>query len=295
MRVRRAPARRALGLLTAIATCLILASGDAGQSIPPKPSDFVQRLLSSMAPADRTTLLDIHDYLSNPQSPRGALWDLQQRLIQECMRRAGFRYHRVPYRPLTVDLTGGYGPRPGPEVPATRAPEGVSSDRNASGFEQDEWQVAYSNNSTEVLFSLPGGGQGGSATGGCLGESLYEIYGNDLAAAIRADMVVTNLLPMIVKLTITSDQVQAAAGRWRECVGRDLPHAVALPRTYPSTTALAPADAGCRRLAGLTGAYEESFPPTAYATLRMHADVIADWRRFRSAAHQVVETTRNES
>lgn len=74
--------------------------------------------------------------------------------------------------------------------------------------------------------------------------------------------------------------------RWRDCVSRDLPHALALPRIYPSTTALTPADAGCRRLAGLTRAYAESFRLTAHATLRTHDDVIADWRRSGSAARR---------
>lgn len=286
VRVRRASARRALALLTAIAVVLIVSGGDAGRSTPPKSAGFAERLLSSMVPTDRATLLDIHHYLSDPQSPRRTVWDLQQRLIQQCMRRAGFHYQRVPYNPLTVDLTGGYGPVSAFEATATRVPEPASGDHNASGFEQDEWRDAYSNNSTEVSFSLPGGGQGGSATGGCLGESLRRIYGDDLAAAVRADMVVTNLLPMIIKLTVTSDAVQAAVRRWRDCVRPDLPSSAASPRIHPSTTALTPTDAGCRRLSGLTAAYAESFPRTAHATLQTHADIVAEWRRLRVALRQ---------
>ncbi|MEV1072715.1 hypothetical protein [Micromonospora parva] len=272
--------------MTALALSLILAGAAPN---PPKTVDLTQQLLASMTTTDRKTVQDVMYYLSNPRSDRGAFWARQQRFIEECMRRAGFHYNRMPYTPLTVDLTGGYQPTPHPGPPVTQQP--LSADRNAAGFAQQAWRETYSNSRTQVTFDLPGGGQGGSVTGGCLGESLRRIYGADLTPAIRADMVITNLLPMIIKMTIGSDEVQQATRRWRQCIRTTFPAAKDTTKLRPSTTAASPADGDCRRLTGLTAAYARRFPVTTHHVLRAHASVIADWYQLQSASRHLVAAT----
>jgi hypothetical protein len=265
----------------------MLAGATATDPVPtPESTNFERTLLERLRPDDRTVIMDIRDYLGDPASDRAAVWTAQQLLIQECMSSNGFDYHPVPYQPITVDITGRLGERMleergrhGANTTHRQPLDNRTADPNAAYERDPAWLHAYSNERTEVRFDLPGGGVGGMSTGGCLGLSLRTLYGPDLTAYVRADMIATNLLSLMVKTALRSPPVTRAEDRWRGCMSH-----LGIP-TDDTGEALTPdaasAAAACHRRTQLKEAYAAAFLTIAPDLLAQNRDALAAWKRYR--------------
>lgn len=239
---------------------------------------FVNRLTESLPGPQREVVLRIQDDVGSSKSDRSVIWRAQQDLIRSCMRGAGFSYTPVPYRPIRVDLTGGFGPWPTLRPPEEHA---VGPDQNANVGDDEQWQAAYSNEGSSVTFDLPGGGQGGAATGGCLGESLRKLYGNDLGTPIRADMIIMNWLPKVVKSAADSAAVKDSLIAWSACMtarGWSADVSTNLP------VGALHDDVACRQRDGLPEAYLKAFQLAVANAFESGQEALGEWVSCRDAA-----------
>lgn len=246
--------------------------------------------MAALDPAARDALLDVQDWMANPASDLARLHDARERLIAGCMKDAGQAYTPTPSAPIDVDLTGGFSPlslaiaRSSGYPPASDDASSAQPDPNATSAADSRWRAAYSNSASEVVFDLPdGNGQGGMATGGCLGDSLRRLYGADLTAYVRADMIVTNLPGTIVRTAIEAPRVRDATLRWRACMAkRGMRFRWPTRAVATDDRATAVIDATCRARSQLPPAYAAAFQRSAPRLLRSNRRVLAQWRAYRA-------------
>ncbi|MEV7690981.1 hypothetical protein ACFW1F_31135 [Streptomyces bungoensis] len=211
--------------------------------------------------------------------------DAEQRLVQRCMARHGFRYWEErtltleESRPLgyVQDDVGwarahGYGSRIAAKEDRARLHNPNSAYRAAlpaprrSGYDT----ALDGGRSAELLRTrAPGGGTVAKQYGGCTGEAERRLYG-DPATWFRLDTTAGNLRPLYVGRLLKDRRFTAAVHAWSRCmarVGHPFPDPAAARRAalgpgarptrageataYAAETNIAVADAGCARRVSL--------------------------------------------
>ncbi|MFF8315687.1 hypothetical protein ACF06V_00820 [Streptomyces bobili] len=208
--------RRFLAGTSACAAILTLLMG-CGAAAPDGP-------ISEKAPARPAPLTD---------ADRAVASQAEALLVRDCMERKGHRYWVAA--PLDADETRsfgyvmddvswarkhGYGSRIKQKVlTAKKNDRNLSYRASLSGPAARTYvtDLAGGPGSEIMAVRLPAGGQVRLATGGCEGEAVRELYG-DQGQWFRADKIATNLTPLYVPELVADRRFKTAQNRWAACM-----------------------------------------------------------------------------
>ncbi|MGW2117533.1 hypothetical protein [Streptomyces zhihengii] len=158
----------------------------------------------------------------------------EDRLVQRCMEREGFRYWPGPVAGVEERKTGRYVVD---DVDwARRYGYGRTFDRAAEQTRRTHPNITYANALPEreriryslaldgdfddvVTAELPSGGTVRTPREGCHAEAREHLYG-DHAAWFRAAKTVTSLTPLYVPLILRDERLTAASDAWARCMAK---------------------------------------------------------------------------
>ncbi|MFD3416124.1 hypothetical protein [Streptomyces cyaneofuscatus] len=247
----------------------------------------------------------------------------QQRLVQQCMEKAGFRYWAGAL-PTADDLKGG-GIFLTDVGWAKRNGYGSRLQKKAQNVQRDDPNSAYANAlpqgervrysetllgspSRGVLKSeLPGGGVIEIPRDSCLSDAKSRLYG-DFATWFRAEKTATNLTPLYVPDLMKDRRFTRAVDQWSACM-RAAGHDYARPqeireklprlteglgeeKAYAAEVGLAVAEATCAEATPLAGTARALDAEYRKKRLQRYADDIAAYERMsREALARAGKTT----
>ena len=227
-------------------------------------------LVSQLSPAEAQVVTSIDSMLRDPQGERASVNARLDRILESCMAAQGQKYSPSDSGAIRVDLGGGiirYG-----EVAAVHSPTAPRPSPSLSR----QWLQAYINEAAKVTFRLPDGSEGALVTGGCLGQSLRQVFGANLRAFARARMVGENFLPNVVREALQSPAMTRALPTWRKC---SLASGVntAFPWSVIRDPGQASANVGCIHKSGLASAYIAAFRESVHHRYLIDGSTVTTW------------------
>ncbi|WP_413755108.1 hypothetical protein [Streptomyces sp. MMBL 11-3] len=193
------------------------------------------------------------------RSEQGRVEQAEQHLIQQCMRRQGFRYWVLPrvdadtdraflYRFVRDDVAWarayGYGERLRKTALAAKEHDPNLTYRkglSAAGRERYAAALQGGGDTPFLTVELPAGGAVRGPNGGCLRSARETLYG-DSEAYFRTDTIASNLARTYLPKVMHDPQFTAGLRDWSRCMYRATGHHYADP---------AAARAGAARTGGL--------------------------------------------
>lgn len=221
------PSRRTATVLSAMALAAVLiwvagcAAGPASRPDPAAPSARTLQRAAAVLTSDATTLRH-----------RWRIFQAQQVLDQQCMRKLGLRYLITSAGPepsagiTTADVLGtgsppGYGVTPKSGDGASGTPAQDQYVRSLPARERDRYVTALNGPADQLApLTLPSGMKGSYVNGGCTAQTWARLYGSVRAAF--EDILVPQDVNQLFTSDLASDgHYQAALGRWQRCMAGD--------------------------------------------------------------------------
>ncbi|GAB2958978.1 hypothetical protein GCM10023080_018590 [Streptomyces pseudoechinosporeus] len=207
----------------ALAAALICVAGcAAGPASRPDPA------APSAQTLERAAVVLTNDATAKQQ--RWRLFNAQQLLDQQCMRKLGLRYLITSAGPepsagvTTADVLGSSSPPHygiSPTADDGDAPAQDQYVRSLPPAERDRYVTALNGPADQAApLTLPSGDKGSYATGGCSAQTQAHLYGSVRAAF--EDVLVPQDVNELFDTSLAHDrQYQAALGRWQRCMVTD--------------------------------------------------------------------------